>query len=112
MAYRQVKAGSTSVILGEVFLQDSSKTDGSGLAGLAFGTSGLTCYYKRNRDSSSVAVSLATMTLGTFAAGGFKEVDATHMPGIYDFCPPDAAFAAGSQTVTFYFQGATNLAPM
>jgi hypothetical protein len=110
MAKRQVKAGSTSVILGDVFLQDSSKQDGSGLPGIVFNTAGLTCYYHRNTGSTDVAVTLANMTLGTFTASGFKEVNATTMPGIYSFCPPDLALAAGAQMVTFYFKGATNLA--
>lgn len=108
---RDVKAGSTSVILDDVFIQDSSSTTGAGLGGLVFNTASLTCYYHRNTASASVSVSLATMTLGTWATGGFKEVDATNMKGMYSFCPPDAAVAAGAQSVTFYFQGAANMAP-
>lgn len=112
MAKRQIQAGSTSVILGDIFLQDSSKSTGDGLAGLLFNSAGLTCYYHRNTGNVSVAVALANMTLGTFASGGFKEIDAVNMKGGYAFCPPDAAMAAGAQSVTFWFQGATNLAPM
>jgi hypothetical protein len=110
MAKISRKAGTTSHIL-EIFLQDSSKTTGDGLTGLLFSTAGLTCYYKRNRDTASVAVTLADITtLGTYASGGLKAVDGTHMPGVMEFHPPDAALAAGSGTVTFFFQGATNLA--
>ena len=109
MALRQIKAGSTSVIL-QVFLQDSSSSTGNGLTGLTSASSGLTCYYKRNRDAAAAAVTLAAGTLGTYSSGGFKEVDATNQRGLYDFCPPDAALAAGAQSVVFFFKGATNLA--
>lgn len=103
--------GSTSQIL-EIFVQDSSSTAGAGLAGLAFGTSGLTGYYKRNTASSSTAITLATATVGTWATGGFKEVDATHMPGVYEFDPPNAALASGADSVVFYLFGAANMAPV
>lgn len=108
---RDVKAGSTSVILDDVFIQDSSSTTGAGLGGLVFNTASLTCYYHRNTASASTSIALATMTLGTWATNGFKEVDATNMKGVYSFCPPDAAVASGAQSVTFYFQGAANMAP-
>lgn len=108
---RTVKAGSTSVILDDILIFDTTSTTGEGLPGLAFDTAGLTCYYHRNTGNASVAVTLATMTLGTWATGGFKKVDDTNMPGIYSFCPPDAALASGAQSVTFCFQGAANMAP-
>ncbi len=103
-------AGRTSQIV-EVEVLDSTSTTGSGKTGLLFNTSGLTCYYKRNTSSASTLVSLATITtLGTFATSGFKEVDATHMPGLYEFHPPNAALASGADTVTFIFTGATGAA--
>ncbi len=106
---RQIKAGSTSVIL-PIFLQDASSSTGSGLSGLVFGTSNLTCYYMRSDGTASVAVTLATIaTLGTWETGGFKQVDSTHAPGLYEFDPPDAAMAAGAKWVVFFFRGATNL---
>ena len=52
------------------------------------------------------------MTLGTYASGGLKLVDDTNMPGLISFCPPDAALASGAQDVTFYLQGAQNMAPI
>lgn len=112
MAKDERLAGSTSVIL-EVFAQNSASTTGAGLAGLVFNSAGLTAYYKRAEDSASVALTLANVTtIGTFANNGFREVDATNMPGIYEFDPPNAAFAANAKTVTFYLKGATNLAPV
>lgn len=103
-------AGATSVVE-LLFLQDSTSTAGAGKTGLLFNTAGLTCYYKRSNGTASVAVTLVTITtLGTYASGGFKAVDATNMPGCYEFHPPDAAFAAGAKEVTFFFAGATGLA--
>lgn len=101
------RSGATSNIL-QIFIQDSSQTDNRGLAGLAFNTGSLIAYYHRDTDTAAVAISLVTMTVGTFTAGGFKEVDATHMPGVYQFCPPDAAMTGGS-SVMFQLQGAANM---
>jgi len=101
---RQV--GTTSQII-QVYIPNSST--GLGRTGLAFGTSGLTCYYKRNTGAGSVAVTLATMTLGTWATGGFIEVDATNMPGLYEIGIPNAALITGADLVTLYLQGAANM---
>lgn len=104
-------AGSTSHVL-TLFIQNAAATTGDGLAGLAFGTAGLTCYYKRNHGTASVQVPLVNITtLGTYVSGGFKEIDAVNMPGFYEFHPPDAAMASGSGSVAFSLRGATNMAP-
>jgi hypothetical protein len=107
------KRGDTSNIF-QVFIQDSSSTTGAGLTGLAFNTSGLTAYYHRDVDTTATAITLATMTVGTFTSSGFKEIDATNMPGWYQFCPPDTALAATStpHSVGFHLKGATNMAPL
>lgn len=102
-------AGSTSQIL-EIFIRDSSSTTGGGLTGLVFNSAGLTAYYHRNTDTTATAITLVTMTVGTFTSSGFKEIDATNMPGWYQFCPPNAAFASGS-SVSIHLKGATNMAP-
>jgi hypothetical protein len=94
----------------EVLIKDSSVATGAGLTGLAYNSSGLNAYYYRNTAASAVAITLADMTLGTFTSGGFKEVS-TNMPGLYAFCPPNAAFTSAS-SVTFVLKGATNMAPV
>lgn len=101
--------GATSNIL-EVFIEDES-SPGTGKTGLVFNTASLTAYYKRDVGSASVAISLVTCTLGTFASGGFKEVDATNMPGWYEFHPPDAALASGAKSVVIAIKGATDMLP-
>lgn len=105
------KLGSTSQIL-QIFIRDSSSTTGAGLTGLVFNTASLTAYYHRDTDTTATAIALVTMTVGTFTSSGFKEIDATNMPGWYQFCPPNAALASGASSVGFHLKGATNMAPL
>lgn len=102
--------GATSQIL-QIFIADSSSTTGAGLTGLVFNTSSLTAYYHKDLDTTATAISLVTMTVGTFTSSGFKEIDATNMPGWYQFCPPNAALSTGS-SVGFLLKGAANMAPL
>ncbi len=104
-------AGATSEIW-QIFVRDSSSTTGAGLTGLVNNTSGLTAYYHRDTDTTATAISLVSMTVGTFTSSGFKEIDATHMPGWYQFCPPNAAIASGAKSCGFHLQGVTNMAPL
>lgn len=104
-------AGSTSNIL-QIFIADSSSATGAGLTGLVFNTASLTAYFHRDTDTTATAISLVTMTVGTFTSSGFKEIDATNMPGWYQFCPPNTALAAGAKSVSFHLKGATNMAPL
>jgi hypothetical protein len=103
--------GTTSKLL-TVFIQDSTSTTGGGLTGLAFGTSGLAAYYLREGAGSATSITLATMTLGTWATGGFIVVDGTNMPGVYQLGIPDAAIASGAKSVVVMIRGAANMAPL
>lgn len=105
------KLGATSEIW-QIFIADSSSTTGAGLTGLVFNTSSLVAYYHRDTDTTATAISLVTMTVGTFTSSGFKEIDATNMPGWYQFCPPNAAIASGAKSCAFHLKGATNMAPL
>lgn len=105
------KPGVTSQIW-QVFIRDSSSSSGAGLTGLTNASSGLTAYYHRDTDTTATAISLVTMTVGTFTSSGFKEIDATNMPGWYQFCPPNAALAAGANSCVFMLKGATNMVPL
>ena len=105
------KVGVTSEIW-QVFIRDSSSTTGAGLTGLTNASGSLTAYYHRDTDTTATAISLVTMTVGTFTSSGFKEIDATNMPGWYQFCPPNAALASGAKSCAFHLKGATNMAPL
>ncbi|MDE2105765.1 MAG: hypothetical protein KGL39_51550, partial [Patescibacteria group bacterium] len=111
MAKLSIKANATSETI-ELFIQDSSKTTGAGLTGLAYNTVGLTCYYSFPRGAST-AVTLATLASPTaaWASGGFVEIDSTNKPGHYRFDIPNALLASGNgRYVTLAFRGAANMA--
>lgn len=102
--------GTTSKLI-EIFISDSSKTDGDGLTGIAFGD--ITGYYYRSGAAAVVELAaLKTMTLGTWVTEGFIEVDAVNMPGYYQLGLPDVALIAGVNQVNFLLKGATNMAPL
>lgn len=111
MAKMQITKGKTSKLV-QVFIQDSSQSDGSGLTGLLFNSSGLTATYYRETAATTVPFSLVTMTAGTWASGGFIEIDATSMPGWYQLGVPNAALVTGAEAVIFHLFGATNMVPL
>ncbi len=111
MAKISIVKGTTSKLL-DLFVQDSSSTVGAGLTGLAYNTGSLTGYYYREGAASAVAITLATMTLGTWATGGFIVADGTNMPGVYQLGIPDAALASGANSVVVMLKGAANMAPV
>ena len=83
-----------------------------GATGLTASTSGLSARYNRTR-TASVSIPLVarvidgTAPTGGWTAGGFAEVDATNMPGVYRLDIPDAALAAGADDVTIVVRGAS-----
>lgn len=104
----KMKRGTTSKLL-RLFLEDTTATDGSGLTGLTNTSPGLAAYYIREGDSTPTQITLAAGTVGTWASGGFKEVDATNLPGLYELGLPNAALASGA-SVTVMARGAANMA--
>ncbi len=111
MAKLDLLAGTTSKLL-RFFVADSSSTTGAGLTGLVYNSGSLTAYYIREGASSATSMTLVTMTVGTWTSLGFKEIDATNMPGWYEFGVPNAAIAASAKSVAFQFKGATAMAPV
>ena len=108
---KEILAGSTNQTI-DVFIQDSSSTAGAGLTGLAFNTASLTCYYRLGATGSATALSLATQTVGgAHSDGGFVEIDATNMPGMYRLDLSDAMVATAGLT-KIQLKGATNMAPV
>ena len=108
-----IPAGITSKML-TVFVQNSTSTVGGGLTGLVYNSAGLEWYWFAEDSTTSTAISLATMTLGTWATGGFVQVDATNLPGFYEIGIPNTLLAAtNSRTwVTMQLQGAANMVPV
>ena len=78
-----------------------------GATGLTASTTGLSARYNRTR-TASVDIPLVARTIAqAWTAGGFAEVDATNMPGVYRLDLPDAALAAGADDVTIVVRGAS-----
>lgn len=106
----QLHKGTTSKIR-RFFIKNSSVTTGAGLTGLVYNSSNLIAYYIREGDATATAITLAAGTVGTWSSGGFKEVDATHLPGVYELGLPDAALLTGANSVLVMLSGATNMTP-
>jgi hypothetical protein len=78
-----------------------------GVVGLTASTAGLSAYYNRTR-TASVNIPLVARTIAqAWTSGGFAEVDATNMPGVYRLDVPDAALIAGADDVTIVVRGAS-----
>jgi peptidyl-tRNA hydrolase len=107
----QILGGSTSQTV-RLFIQDTSKTDGSGLTGLVHNTSGLTAYYSKGATGTATSITLATQTAGgAWSSGGFVAVDGTNMPGVYRLDLPNAAIDSEVETIVM-LRGAANMAPV
>jgi hypothetical protein len=105
----QIAAGSTDVTI-NVFIKNKTLNDGSGLTGLVFDTANLTSYYIRPGANAAV-LNLVTQTVtGAHTDGGFVEIDAANMPGVYRLDLSDAILASGVGTVQIMLQGAANMA--
>ncbi len=92
-----IAPGSTSQSI-EVFL---------GATGLTASTASLAARYNRTR-TASVSIPLVARTIAqAWTSGGFAEVDATNMPGVYRLDIPDAALASGADDVTVVVRGAS-----
>lgn len=108
-----IKKGSSS-FSAYVSIDDSSSTIGAKLAGLAYNTPGSpTAYYVR-QGGAAQPITLATLAAANsaFSSGGFKEVDATNLPGVYRFDIPDAVLATGANTAVIVLKGWTNAVPV
>lgn len=109
---RLIKKGSTDVTI-DVWIPDSASTTGGGKTGLAFNTASLVCHYRRGATGAATALTLATQTVGgVHSDGGFVEIDATNMPGLYRLDLSDAIIATGVPYVTLMLKGAANMAPV
>jgi hypothetical protein len=110
MSKQSVTKGATSQIH-YVWIRDSSSSVGAGLTGLVFNSGSLVASYVRPA-AARTAITLATQTTtGAFSSGGFVEIDATNMPGLYRLDVPDAVFASGVNSAVVMLKGATNMEP-
>jgi hypothetical protein len=105
-----IDSGTTSKVI-PVPIRDSSSATGALLGGLTSGSSGLTAYYDiEGASGGAVAISLTTMTKGTWVSGGFIPTDGTNMSGVYLLGVPNAVLAGADGTwATIVLRGATNM---
>jgi hypothetical protein len=108
--FRKMKSGSTSQSV-PIFVQDSSSTVGAGLGSLVYNTASLAAKYRRQGESSWTTITLATMTLGTWASGGFVS-DGGPVTGTYELGLPNAVLASGAEWAEVVVYGATNMLPV
>jgi hypothetical protein len=94
--------GSTSQIR-HVFIYDSASTVGAGKTALAFGD--ITAYYVRSGGTLTALAMVNITTLGTWDTDvtddklGFKKLDDTNAPGLYEIHLPNNILEAGADTV-------------
>ena len=76
--------------------------------GLSFSTPGISASYVRS-GAARVGITLVSQTVsGVWTSGGFVEVDAVNMPGLYRIDVPDGALASGANQVTLMIKGYNN----
>ena len=102
--------GSSNQIL-QIFIQDATSTQGSGLGNLTYLTAGLSAIMFREHDNSITQIPLVSGTMGTYIPSGFIEVNYNKGLGWYQFCPPNSCFNQGAQSVALHLTGATNMCP-
>lgn len=108
MSKEYLPAGTTS-FSAPIFVQDTSKTDGSGLA-IATNTAGLVAEYRRAGQSAWTPITPVAGTLGTYSAG--KLVADGALSGAMEFDIPDAALAVAAPWVQVRLRGAANMLPV
>ena len=100
-----VRAGSRSRLLHV----HARSADGSGpMTGLTAGSVGARAAYVREGESRAVEVPLSPGAVGEWSPGGFAEVDAALLPGLYQLGAPDELLAPGSPRamLVIRFEGA------
>jgi len=104
---RNSKSNLISIAVPKIVLAADAETApgvplGDGKTGLVVadltGAGGKHAYYPQNATGETAITPVAATTLGTWQSGGWKEVDATNMPGIYQYGIPDVALAFNSAT--------------
>lgn len=58
----------------------------------------LTIAYQKNTDTAHTAVTAVAGTEGSWTSAGWIELDATALPGVYQFSVPNAALQGGPST--------------
>src|SRR4029434_3586932 len=84
-----VPAGTTSISIEVEMFTESTDVAVTGLAPAGMSAS----YWRQGGLRTAITESDLAAVDSAYSAGGWKEVDATNMPGLYRLDVPDAAFA-------------------
>lgn len=93
-------------------LDSSAVSTGGRLTGLAFDTAGLTAYYVHH-ITTPTAITLTELAAvnSAYSEGGFIEIDATNMPGLYRLDIPNSVYD-DVESLVITLQGAANMVPV
>lgn len=107
-----IKKGATDVTVDVMLIQNAgASSPGNPLTGLVYNSASLTCYYREGATGTSTQLALATQTVGgAHSDGGFVEIDATNMPGMYRLDLSDTIVSGSNNKATVVLNGATDLA--
>lgn len=111
MAKQSVGSGTTGRIE-YIYIIDSLSSTGLGKTNISFNTSGLNGHYVRLAGSATTITFVSQTATGAWTSGGWAEIDATRMAGIYRVDLPDDIFAAGSDKAIVVIKGAANTIPV
>jgi hypothetical protein len=92
-----IPLNATSQIIEVMALNGSHK----GVTGIAFGDVNISVF-ERGKSGAAALETLVAGTLDTFVSNGWKEVDATNQPGLYQYCIPNAKLQTTSSKLHVY----------
>ncbi len=82
------------------FLLIQEESGAGGKTGLTAHSDGLCVVYLRDRDTCPTPVALVPWEADSHVPGGFREIDAHLMPGLYELALPDEICAEGANRAT------------
>jgi len=107
---RIITKGATSQSL-YLYILDSASTVGAGKTGLTI--TNMNAFYVRSQQTPIImTLSNLTTAYDAYVSGGFKEIDGVNIPGLYRLDLPDAALAAGADSVVVMLKGPAGMVPV
>lgn len=108
-----ITKGSTNVTrdIGPLLQDNSGANPGDPLTGLVFNSASLVCYFREGATSTVTQLTLATQTVGgAHTDGGFVQLSATNMPGMYRLDLSDTIVSGTNDAAAVTLAGFADLA--
>lgn len=96
LAPGSIKAGSTSV---SIIIELRAGTTSLPITGIAHTDLTSASYLRQGGTRTAISLSALASVDSAYSSGGWKELDATNLPGLYRLDVPDAALATGADWV-------------